>query len=106
MLGAKHHPPGAQPMVLRNGTYSLCTCPTPGSAGCPAWCTRRVFWSCVPWSACEGWCRALCTPLLRERRVVSRPRRAASASRRRRPRIWSQHARDAAAPRAAAACDV
>ena len=49
-------------MVLRNGTYSLCTCPTPGSAGCPAWCTRRVFWSCVPWSACEGWCAERCAP--------------------------------------------
>jgi hypothetical protein len=60
--GPNHIRPGAQPAVLRNGTYSLCTCPTPGSAGCPAWCTRRVFSSCVPWSACEGWCAERCAP--------------------------------------------
>ena len=41
---------------------SSCTCPTPGSAGCPAWCTRRAAWKCVPWSGCEGWCAERCAP--------------------------------------------
>ena len=53
---------GAQPTLLRNDTFSRCSCPTPGSAGCPAWCTRRALWSCVPWSACEGWCAKRCAP--------------------------------------------
>ena len=62
MRGGKQLAGGAQPTVLLNDTFSRCTCPTPGSAGCPAWCTRRALWSCVPWSACEGWCAKHCAP--------------------------------------------
>lgn len=43
-------------------TGSACSCPTPGSNGCPDQCTKRTMWTCKTpgYGACASWCAQRC----------------------------------------------